>query len=144
MDIISELIDKKQQQIELLKKLEVSKEMEGFKYSLELIFVDNNTIGILRNISTGKVIKYDKLSTVKSWLNIRNLLNQTYMLNDTTYQSAKERLKETAKEIKKQFPNDKPLINMTINDTADSICKEGILTECQQNLLHNYACTLHA
>lgn len=60
------------------------------------------------------------------------------------YQSAKERLKETAKEIKKQFPNDKPMINMVINDTTDSICKEGGLTEYQQNLLHNYACTLHA
>lgn len=60
------------------------------------------------------------------------------------YQDAKNRLKETAKEVKKQFPTDKPMINMVVNNTADSICKEGILTEYQQNLLHNYACTLHA
>ena len=60
------------------------------------------------------------------------------------YQEAKERLKETAKEIKNQYPTDKPLINAVINDTTDSICKEGNLTEYQQNLLHNYACTLQA
>lgn len=60
------------------------------------------------------------------------------------YQSAKERLKETAKEIKKQFPTDKPLINMTINDTVDYLSKDLNLTEYQRNLLSNYACKLHA
>lgn len=60
------------------------------------------------------------------------------------YQSAKERLKETAKDIKKQFPTDKPLINMTINDTVDYLSKDLNLTEYQRNLLSNYACKLHA
>ena len=145
--VIDTIIEKKQRQIELLKQLETVLEMEKYKYVLETIFVDSNTVGILREVATGNVIKYDKLSHVISWLNIRNLKSQTYMKNEvnaSTYQKAKERLKETAKEIKKQYPNDKPLINTVINDTTDSICKEGNLTEYQQNLLHNYACTLQA
>jgi hypothetical protein len=60
------------------------------------------------------------------------------------YQTAKERLKETAKEIKKQFPNDKPMINMVINDEVDCLSKDLNLSEYQTNLLSNYACKLHA
>ena len=145
--VIDTIIEKKQRQIELLKQLETVLEMEKYKYVLETIFVDSNTVGILREVATGNVIKHDKLSHVISWLNIRNLKSQTYMKNEvnaSTYQKAKERLKETAKEIKKQYPNDKPLINMTINDTVDYLSKDLNLTEYQRNLLSDYACKLHA
>ena len=147
METIDIIISKKQRSIELLNELASLKEMEGFKYYLETYFYDSNTVGILREVSTGNVVKHDKLTYIKSWLNIRNLLNQTYMLsevNERSYQTAKERLKETAKEIKKQFPNDKPMINMVINDMVDSLSKGLNLTEYQINLLSNYACKLHA
>ncbi len=63
----------------------------------------------------------------------------------TNYQQAKDQLKHASKVIKKDFGTDKPAIRMYINDTCDCICKDYTyrLTEYQQNLLHNYACTLH-
>ncbi len=147
METIDIIISKKQRSVELLNELASLKEMEGFKYYLETYFYDFNTVGILREVSTGNVVKHDKLTYIKSWLNIRNIFNQTDMLsevNENSYKSAKERLKETAKEIKKQFPNDKPMINMVINDMVDSLSKDLNLTEYQRNLLSNYACKLHA
>lgn len=61
----------------------------------------------------------------------------------TIYKTAKESLKETAKEVKQNFKTDKPLIRMTINDTVDSLSKDLNLSEHQRNLLSNYACKLH-
>jgi hypothetical protein len=60
------------------------------------------------------------------------------------YQKAKIVLQETAKMAKSQFPTDKPAIRQIINDSADDICRNYYnLTDYEQNLLHNYACTLH-
>lgn len=145
--LIETIIEKKQRQIELLNQLELTIEMKQYKYVLETDVFGSEKIGILREVATGNVIKHDRLPSITSWLNIRNLKNQTYMKNEvnaSTYQQAKERLKETAKEIKKQFSTDKPLINMTVNDTVDYLSKDLNLTEYQRNLLSNYACTLHA
>jgi len=64
-------------------------------------------------------------------------------MKKSLYQTAKESLKETAKEVKQNFKTDKPLIRMTINDTVDSLCKDLNLSEHQRNLLSNYACKLH-
>jgi len=64
-------------------------------------------------------------------------------MKKSLYQTAKESLKETAKEVKQNFKTDKPLIRMTINDTVDSLSKDLNLSEHQRNLLSNYACKLH-
>jgi hypothetical protein len=61
----------------------------------------------------------------------------------TKYQSAKDLLKSIAYDAKSNHRGDKPAIRQVINDSADSICRSGELTEYEQNLLHNYACTLH-
>ena len=60
----------------------------------------------------------------------------------TNYQTAKEVLKNTAVEAKNNS-NDKPLIRMVINDTADSLTREFNLSDHRINLLHNYAAKLH-
>lgn len=65
------------------------------------------------------------------------------MKTKTNYQQAKTELKECARVAKTFYHNDKPAVNMTINNYADSIIKELNLTNYQQNLLSNYACTLH-
>lgn len=64
-------------------------------------------------------------------------------MKNTDYQTAKSNLKETAKQAKIEFKNDKPAIRQIINDEMDSICKDMKLTEYRGNLLANYACTLH-
>ena len=65
----------------------------------------------------------------------------------TKYQIAKNILRGIAYDAKSEHSRDKPAIRQIINDGADLICKgyigPGDLTEYQQNLLHNYACTLH-
>ena len=61
----------------------------------------------------------------------------------TTYQQAKNSLKNTANMAKSQFSNDKPMIRQIINDSVDFLCKELRLSEYQRNLLSNYACNLH-
>jgi len=64
-------------------------------------------------------------------------------MKTSTYQTAKESLKETAKEVKQNFKTDKPLIRMVINDTVDSLSKDLNLSEYQRNLLSSYSCKLH-
>lgn len=61
----------------------------------------------------------------------------------TTYQNAKSKLRSYAEYIKVQYRGDKPAIRQSINDCADSLCKDFNLTEYQCNLLANYACKLH-
>lgn len=61
----------------------------------------------------------------------------------TTYQIAKQSLKEIAKEAKQNFTNDLPAIRMIINDYADELSKEFNLTEHKRELLVNYSITLH-
>jgi len=61
----------------------------------------------------------------------------------TNYNAAKNELKEIAIWAKSQYIDDLPAINMAINDGADSIIRNGNLSEYQQNLLQNYACKLH-
>lgn len=61
----------------------------------------------------------------------------------TTYQLAKQILKETAKAAKQNYTNDLPCIRMIINDEMDNLCKDYKLTDYQRNLLANYACVLH-
>ena len=63
----------------------------------------------------------------------------------SNYQQAKIDLKRASKNIKADFKDDKPAIRMYINDTVDFMCKDYSrhLSEYQQNLLSNYACTLH-
>ena len=64
-------------------------------------------------------------------------------MKTSDYQRAKSVLKGISDESKRIFKNDIPAINQTINDEADFICKNNSLSEYQQKLLHNYACTLH-
>jgi len=64
-------------------------------------------------------------------------------MKNSTYQDAKSRLKDAARQAKNYYINDKPAIRQTINDTADMLCKDLQLSEYQRNLLANYACTLH-
>ena len=59
------------------------------------------------------------------------------------YQQAKNDLKETAKWIKDEKPNDKPMIRQIINDCTNSLFRDYDLSEHQRNLLSNYACKLH-
>ena len=61
----------------------------------------------------------------------------------TNYQIAKNTLLWISRDSKSQYNGDKPAIRQIINDSCDQICRDGILTYYQQNLLHNYACTLH-
>ena len=61
----------------------------------------------------------------------------------TNYQTAKTMLKERAEYSKSQFPTDKPAIRQSINDYADSICRDYNLSEYHRDLLSNYACKLH-
>jgi len=61
----------------------------------------------------------------------------------TNYQQAKEQLKESAKWIKRETPNDKPMIRMYINDMCGIYCNDYDLTDYQRDLLSNYACKLH-
>lgn len=61
----------------------------------------------------------------------------------TKYQNVKLALKLAAKQDKERFKNDKPAINMSINDFCDYLCKDLNLSDHQRNLLSNYACKLH-
>ncbi len=61
----------------------------------------------------------------------------------TNYQNCKEQLKLESIELKKHFPNDKPAVNMGINDFTDYLCRECDLTEHKKHLLDLYACKLH-
>jgi hypothetical protein len=61
----------------------------------------------------------------------------------TNYQKAKNALKEIADLAKRKKPLDKPAARQVINDCADMICKDLMLTEHQRNLLSDYACKLH-
>jgi len=71
------------------------------------------------------------------------------------YQNLKTQVKECAKNIK-NISDDKPLINMVINDFLDTLNKSDIeqmllkneisekKAEQYKNWLADYACTLHA
>jgi hypothetical protein len=61
----------------------------------------------------------------------------------TNYQNAKTDLKQLAKDLKSNFPNDLPLQNQGINDYCDHLCKNAGLSDYQKRLLENYACSLH-
>lgn len=65
------------------------------------------------------------------------------MKTQTKYKQAKNELLQVSKDAKKQYKNDKPAIRQIINDHTDYLCKNGYLSEYQQILLQNYACTLH-
>jgi len=66
-----------------------------------------------------------------------------------TYSEAKENLKDAAYDAKRNFPNDKPAIRQTINDTADQLIRDFPLSWSDKKRnqfakwLHEYACTLH-
>lgn len=61
----------------------------------------------------------------------------------TNYQIAKSTLKSVSLDAKAQYRNDKPMVRMIINDTADSTSKDLKLNDYQRDLLSNYACKLH-
>ncbi len=61
----------------------------------------------------------------------------------TTYQQAKQQLKEIAQTARPSFKNDKPAQRQAITDRADMICRELRLTEAQRDRLSNYAGNLH-
>lgn len=61
----------------------------------------------------------------------------------TNYIFAKSKLRSHAEYVSVLFKGDKPAIRQSINDYTDSICKDFNLTECERNLLSNYACKLH-
>ena len=65
------------------------------------------------------------------------------MKTTTNYHQCKKYLKNTSKDIKVLFPNDKPKQRTILNDTADYLCKSHNLTDYARNLLANYTCTLH-
>jgi transcription initiation factor IIF auxiliary subunit len=64
-------------------------------------------------------------------------------MKTTQYQKAKNNLKVTSSMAKSQFSNDKPMIRQIINDSIDNLANEYHLSEKKQDMLHNYACTLH-
>ena len=64
-------------------------------------------------------------------------------MKQTNYKSAKDLLKELADSLKKNYPTDKPLIRMAINDEIDTLSKDFDFTENQRHLLSLYACKLH-
>jgi hypothetical protein len=64
-------------------------------------------------------------------------------MKTTVYQSAKNILKECAKQAKKQYKGDNPAICQYIKQTLDCIIKQGGLCESKQNRLANIACGLH-
>ena len=61
----------------------------------------------------------------------------------TQYQQAKQELKNISQWAKSKFIEDKPAIRQTINDNTHDLCKKYDLSEKKQNMLHDYACTLH-
>jgi len=61
----------------------------------------------------------------------------------SNYKVAKSMLRAHAEYISVQFRSDKPAIRQGINDYTHEVCKEFNLSNYHQNLLHNYACTLH-
>ena len=61
----------------------------------------------------------------------------------TNYQQAKEQLKRIANNAKKAHKNDKPAVNMIINDSAFELSNVFKLSEYQYKLLCNYSCELH-
>lgn len=71
-------------------------------------------------------------------------------MNHQTYTSAKSNLKQTAKELKLSFGNDRSAIRTGINDTCDMLIKDmhpsQVTDKAKQmynNWLSNYACKLH-
>lgn len=64
-------------------------------------------------------------------------------MKTTIYQQLKNELKNVSIEAKKQFKTDNPAVRQIINDYADYLCRNNMLTDYQQILLQNYACTLH-
>ena len=65
------------------------------------------------------------------------------MKRKSIYLEVKEMLRTTANDIKRAYPNDKPMIRMGINNAFDYYSKEYDLTPYQVRLLDNYACKLH-
>ena len=73
------------------------------------------------------------------------------MKNLTQYQVAKALLTDFAKEIKAQYPSDKPLCKMEINDYAHYLCNDfkqlknykSREVRMFEERLHNVACKLH-
>ena len=63
------------------------------------------------------------------------------MKNNTNYKDAKKELLNIANLAKKEYKNDKPAIRQIINDQAYFLTYN--LTIYENELLHNYACTLH-
>lgn len=59
------------------------------------------------------------------------------------YQQLKADLKDISDAAKRSYSGDTPAINEVINNYADYLCRCGGLSAREQNLLHNYACTLH-
>jgi hypothetical protein len=61
----------------------------------------------------------------------------------TTYQQAKQQLKEIAHRARAIHKHDKPAQRQDINDSADYLGRELRLSEARKNQLANYACKLH-
>lgn len=61
----------------------------------------------------------------------------------TNYQLAKNNLKAISVEAKENYPNDKPLVRMIINDSVHHLSIEYRLHEHQIFKLSDYACKLH-
>lgn len=55
------------------------------------------------------------------------------------YQYAKKLLKERADYIKKEYPSNKPLQRMVINNFCDWLCRNYFFSEYKRYLLSNYA-----
>ncbi len=55
------------------------------------------------------------------------------------YQYAKKLLKERADFMKKEYPSDKPLQRIVINNFCDWLCRNYSFSSYKCNLLSNYA-----
>jgi len=64
-------------------------------------------------------------------------------MKTTAYQQAKDQLKEIARIVRRTDPHDKPAQRQTLNDCADTICKDFNLSEAQRDRLSNFVCSLH-
>jgi hypothetical protein len=71
-------------------------------------------------------------------------------MKNTLYLEYKEDLKQFAIDMKKAYPDDKPLVRMALNDRLDSIIKDLPFNRISEkrkelyiNWLSSYVCELH-
>jgi hypothetical protein len=61
----------------------------------------------------------------------------------TLYREAQFVLKATAEQLKREHPDDKPLIRLTLTSTMDWLCKEHQFSESKRHKLGLFVCKLY-